>query len=102
MAPAQRLTILLSAHDVVGHRALAAELLDAARDAGLAGASLFEGVAGSGRSGRLHGTHLVREDAPLALVMIDGPDAIAAYLERVSALARDCVVLLEDVEAYRA
>lgn len=97
---AQRLEILLSAHDHDHHHSLALEILARARHDRLAGATLIEGIAGRGRSGSLHRSHLVADDAPLALNIVDTPERLAAFLATHRDLLARAVVTLSDVEAF--
>ena len=98
----QRLTVMLRARDRADHHSLATELLARARRAPLAGATLLEGVEGRGRSGVRHRRHLFRDDAPLSLVVVDDRESLAAFLDDCQGLLRDAVVVLDDVDAFRA
>lgn len=96
--PATRLTILMTFHDHVGRKGLEMELLRRARKAGLAGLTVFEAHEGFGSSGRLHRSHLVSDDAPLALVVVDTSERIETFLESVSGLLEGVQVVLDDVD----
>ena len=96
--PAKRLTFLLSVRDHVRHGSLQMELLKRARKANLAGATVFEGSEGYGASGHVHRTHLLSDDRPLALVIIDHPDKIDEFLDAVSHLLDGILVIVEEVE----
>ena len=96
--PAKRLTLFMSVHDHVRHNSLKMELLKRARKAKLAGATVFEGDEGFGASGHVHREHLMGDDRPLAVVFIDEPDKIDAFLDEVSHLLHDVVVTFDDVE----
>lgn len=98
----QRLTILLGSRDHAGHHSLSTELLSRARKAGLAGATLLQGVEGRGRSGRLHRRHVVGEDAPVAIVIVDTPEKIEAFRDSLSSLGSTLVTVVDDVTAFRA
>ena len=98
----QRLTVMLRARDHSHHHLLATELLSRARKAHLAGATLLEGVEGDGRSGAHHHQHLLRDDAPLSLVIIDRRESLAGFLADCAELLDDAVVVLDDVDAFRA
>jgi uncharacterized protein len=96
--PAKRLTILMSVHDRVGHSSLQIELLKRARKAGLSGATVFEGDEGFGESGVMHRAHILSDDRPLALVIIDEPDKIDNFVEEVTALVKGIVATVVNVE----
>lgn len=94
----QRLTVLLSPHDRAGHAGLEVELLRRARRAGLAGATVFRCEEGFGGSQRIHRVHLLSEDRPLEIVLVDEPERIDAFLQSVRPLLTGVAITLEDVE----
>jgi PII-like signaling protein len=98
----QRLTIMLRSRDHCHHHSLALELLARAKRTHMAGATLFQGVEGQGRSGDLHRDHLLREDSPLSLVIVDEPEKIAAFLAAIRPVAGGALVVIDDVVAFRA
>jgi PII-like signaling protein len=98
----RRLTVMFQARDHAHHHSLARELLSRARKAHLNGATLFAGLEGVGRSGKYHRQHLLADDAPLALVIVDHRSALARFLEQCEDLLGDELVVLEDLEAFRA
>lgn len=57
----------------VDHRPLWEELMLRARAAGLSGATVMRGVAGFGRSSRIHTTKILREpqDLPVLIQIVD-------------------------------
>lgn len=99
---AQRLTVMLGTQDHAHHQSLAVELLARAKTAHLAGATLLRGVEGQGRSGVVHRHHLVGEDTPLALVLVDDEEKVSAFLEHNQHLLADTVVVVDDVTVLRA
>jgi len=96
--PAKRLTLFMSVHDHVRHNSLEMELLKRARKTKLAGATVFEGDEGFGASGYVHREHLFADDRPLAVVFIDEPEKIDAFLDQVGSLLRDVVVTVDEIE----
>ncbi len=95
---ARRITMQLSGRDQAHHRSLVVELLQRARRAGLAGATVFRAQEGYGTSGRLHTTHLLSDDAPLSVVIVDRPERIDTFLAAAADLLNQVVVVAEDVE----
>jgi PII-like signaling protein len=91
-------SIHVTVHDRSGHRSLTTELLRRARGAGLAGATVFQAVEGFGASGRTHRTHLVAEDAPVTVVVVDRPEAVEAFLAGLGDLLSGVLVVTEDVD----
>jgi hypothetical protein len=95
---ATRLTLLMTFHDHAGRKGLEMEVLRKARRAKLAGLTVFEAVEGFGNSGLVHRSHLVSDDAPLAIVIVDATDKIEAFLSSIAELLTDIRVVLDDVE----
>lgn len=96
--PAVRLTILLGLRDHFHHQSLMVELIQRARRAKPAGATAFEGVAGFGDSGKLHRTHLLSEDTPVALIIVDEAETIQRFLTETRELLAGLLVTLDDVD----
>ena len=96
--PAKRATLLLGVRDRAGHGSLMVELLRRAKRAKLAGATAFEAQQGFGASGRIHRTHLLSEDAPIAVVLIDRAERIEAFLDEVADLLDDVLVTTDEID----
>lgn len=99
----QRLTVYVGESDRHGHTPLATEIVQRAHAAGLAGASVFRGVEGYGASNHIHTTRILSlsDDLPMAVVIVDRPDAIAAFLPRLDELITEGLVVVEDVEVVK-
>ena len=96
--PAKRVTVLLNARDHAHHRSLMIDLLKTARRRKLAGATVFQAQQGFGTGGRTHGHHLLSDDSPRAVVLVDQPDKIEDFLNASSGLLDTVFVMVEDVE----
>ncbi|MEN3533942.1 DUF190 domain-containing protein [Microbispora sp. ZYX-F-249] len=101
--PAQRLTILIGEGDQYRHRPLYTEIVHRAHAMGLAGASVFRGVEGFGASSRIHTSRLLSlgEDLPVAVVIVDVPERISAFLAELDELVTEGLVIVDPVEVYR-
>jgi uncharacterized protein len=101
--PARRLTVYLGESDRYHHKPLSTEIVHRAHRAGLAGASVFRGIEGFGASSLIHTTRILSlsEDLPLAVVIVDDRDRIAAFLPQLEELIGEGLVTLEDVEVVR-
>jgi PII-like signaling protein len=99
----QRLTLYIGESDRHGHTPLATEIVQRAHAAGLAGASVFRGVEGYGASNHIHTTRILSlsDDLPIAVVIVDRPEAIAAFIPQLDELITEGLVMLEDVEVLK-
>lgn len=100
---ALRLTVLIGEADQFHHRPLYTEIVHRARQAGLAGASVFRGIEGFGKSSRIHTTRLLSlsEDLPVAIVIVDTSEAVRAFLPQLDELVTQGLVLLDEVEVVK-
>ncbi|MFN8485102.1 MAG: DUF190 domain-containing protein [Anaerolineae bacterium] len=96
---AQRLTIYFGEADRWQGRPLHTALLDALREAGVAGATLTRGLAGFGAHGRIHSARLadISADLPMVVEVIDTPQRIAAVLATVAGMVGEGLITVEDV-----
>ncbi len=71
-----------------------------AREAGLAGASVFRGIMGFGGHSRIHAARVLRlsEDLPVMIEIVDLPEKIEAFLPTLDAMITEGLVTLERVE----
>lgn len=101
----QRLTIYIGESDRHAHTPLTTEIVERAHAAGMAGVSVFRGVEGYGASNHIHTTRILSlsDDLPMAIVIVDSHDAIAAFLPQLDELITEGLVVVEDIEvvAYR-
>ncbi len=100
---ATRLTILVGDSDQARHRPLYTEIVHRAHAAGLAGASVFRGIEGFGKSNHIHTARILSlsEDLPVAVVIVDLDERIRAFLPQVEELVVEGLVLLEEVDVIK-
>ena len=74
-------------------------IVRAAREAGLAGATVLRGPMGYGRSSRLHTASILRlsEDLPIVVEIVDAEQRIEAFLPTLKSIAPSGLVTLEKV-----
>jgi PII-like signaling protein len=89
--------------DQAHHRPVYTEIVHRAHKAGLAGASVFRGMEGFGKSNHIHTTRLLSlsEDLPVAVVIVDTEERLREFLPELEELEIEGLVLLEPVEVVR-
>jgi len=82
------LRVFLGNHDVHGGRLVYEVIVEAARQAGLAGATVLSGFMGFGATSVVHRPHLFRlsQDLPVVIEMVDEDAKIRAFLPRLEEL----------------
>ena len=101
--PATRLTVIIGETDQWHHKPVYTEIVHRAHQAGLAGASVFRGIEGFGKSHHIHTTRILSlsEDLPAAVVIVDTRDKIEAFLPQVDELVTEGLVFLDEVEVVK-
>lgn len=103
--PAKALAIYIGESDHWHGRPLYVAIVEAARKAGLAGATVTRGLMGFGANSRIHTTAILRlsEDLPLCVTMVDRPERIADFLPQLDEMIQEGLVATWDVqvEIYR-
>lgn len=98
-ARAEQLTIYLSQKEHRGRAPDYVNIVEQARRAGLAGATVLQGLEGYGASGRAHHRKLaVGEDLPVVVIIVDDAEQIEAFLARIGALLAKALVLRQPTE----
>ncbi len=100
---AQRLRIYISESDRWRSKALDAALLEIFRAQGMAGATVFRGVAGFGAHSRLHSTSIevLSFDLPIVIEVVDAPEKITAVLQVIYPMIREGLITVEDVQVVK-
>ena len=97
---ARRLTIYVGEDDTWHHRPVYTEIVHRAHAAGLAGASVFRGLEGyGGSSRRIHTSRILSlsEDLPVAVVIVDTPEKVDAFLPQIEELVTGGLAVVDDV-----
>ncbi|RMI35301.1 DUF190 domain-containing protein [Nocardia stercoris] len=102
--PAARLTILLGEDDNFHHRPRYHEIVRRAREAGLAGASVWRGVEGYGATSRIHTTRLLdlAENLPVMVMIIDDSERLRGFVTANAELFDTGTVALSPVQVWEA
>jgi uncharacterized protein len=101
--PARRLTMIVGEGDLWHHKPLYSEIVHRAHAAGLAGASVFRGLEGFGKSRRVHTSRLLSlsEDLPVAVIIVDTVESIEEFLPQLDEMVTEGLVILDDVQVHR-
>lgn len=99
------LTIYISEGEKWHHQPLYVAIVEKAREQGLAGATVFQGIMGFGAKSRIRTTHLLdlSTDLPVVIRLVDCPERIDAFLPVVVGMVGEGLVTIEELEitAYR-
>jgi uncharacterized protein len=95
----QLLRIFIGESDHWEGRPLHEAIVLAAREQGLAGATVLRGLEGFGASSRIHTVKVLRlsEDLPMIIEIVDRPDRIAAFLPILDKMVTEGMITLEKV-----
>ncbi len=100
------LRIFIGEDDKYKGRPLYRVIVEAAREQDLAGATVFRGPLGFGKSSRLHTAKILRlsEDLPLIIEIVDAGEKIEAFVKQLDGMVGGGLVTLEKVRVvkYRA
>jgi len=97
--PAKKLSVYIGEADMYDGKPLAQAMVEQARVAGCAGATVLRGLAGFGSTSRQHLKHGIRMsmDLPVIVQVIDTPDRITALAEVYGEMLLDGMIIVEDV-----
>ena len=100
---AKRLSIYIGESDRWRGKQLYVAILETLKTEGLAGASVFRGVAGFGAHSRIHTAAILRlsEDLPLCIQVVDSPEKIERAIEIIAPMVKEGLITLDDVKVIR-
>jgi PII-like signaling protein len=100
---ALRLTIMIGESDRWHHKPLYTEIVHRAHKAGLAGATVLQGVEGFGATSLIHSARLLSlsDDLPVVIIMVDTHGRIDAFLPQLEELVSEGLVILDDCQVIR-
>lgn len=95
-----RLMVIIEEDAVHHHKPLYQEIVERAREHGLAGASVFRGIEGFGASHQVHTTRILSLTArlPVMIVIVDSRPKITDFLPQLDEVGVRGVVALDEVE----
>ncbi len=97
--PALRVRVYVGERDHHKRQPLFMAIVEAARKAGLAGASVFKGIEGYGGHAVVHLARVVDVvgDLPVLVELIDSPERIGAFLPTLNAMVGEGLISLEEI-----
>lgn len=100
---AQRLTVYMTESARHEGRPLFEWLIQQAVKLQVGGATVAKAIAGYGRHGRIHHTHLVElsDDLPVVFECVDAPDKIGDFMLKCQPALAGQSYILEDVKLHR-
>jgi PII-like signaling protein len=100
---ATRLTIFIKESDQWHRKPVYTEIVHRAHKSGLAGASVFRGIEGYGKSSHIHTQRILSlsEDLPCSIVIVDTDEKIQAFLPELDELVTEGLVMLDPVEVVK-
>jgi uncharacterized protein len=100
--PARMVRIHVGEDDRWEGKPLYEAIVEAARRADLAGATVYRGIEGYGASSRIHRKHLLTSsDLPIMVCLIDVADKIDRFMPTIEAMVREGLVAMSHVEVIR-
>jgi PII-like signaling protein len=74
-----------------------------AREMGLAGGTVFRGIAGYGANSVIHTANILRlsEDLPVVIEIVDADEKIQAFLPVLDEMVKEGLILMREVEVIK-
>ncbi|HLH79056.1 MAG TPA: DUF190 domain-containing protein [Chthonomonas sp.] len=97
------LTIYVGSSDKWHGKPLYAAIVERARQEGLAGATVLEGIVGYGANSRIHRSKILdlSTDLPIRIEIIDQPERINAFLPILDEMVQEGLITLRDCEIIK-
>lgn len=99
--PARLLQIHASESDRYDGKPLHEAIAAKCRESKAAGITVLRGLEGYGETAELYRPHLLRHGQPVEIVIVDTPEAIAALLPELAAMANRAILAVSDVAIVR-
>lgn len=97
---AKRLRIYIGESDRWHGQSLYTAIVQEARKAGLAGATVLRGIEGFGAESRIHTARILRlsEDLPILVELVDNPDRLDSFIPTLLEMVGGGLVTADEVE----
>jgi PII-like signaling protein len=99
----KKLSAYIGETDTYEDKALYCALLEAARTAGCAGATVLRGIEGFGATSRIHAETMLRmsSDLPVVVQVVDSDYHITALAEVFKAMVGNGLITVEDIQVVQ-
>jgi PII-like signaling protein len=101
MVPAKLIEIRCSEQDQWQGKPLYAAIVELCRSLGMAGATVLRGLEGYGVTASIHRKHLLRNDAPVTILVVDSAERIQALAQAVEPMLETAMLTVSDAIARR-
>lgn len=97
------LRVFIGESDRRGNQPLYTAIVEEARRAGLAGATVFKGIEGFGGHSVVHAARVfdLSTDLPVLIEIVDTEEKVRAFIPRLDELVNDGMITMESVEVIR-
>lgn len=101
--PGKLVRIFIGESDRYGPQPLYTAIVEAARKAGLSGATVFKGIEGFGARSVVHAARIfdLSTDLPVLIEIVDSAEKVGAFLPQLDAMVSDGLITMENVEVIR-
>jgi PII-like signaling protein len=98
---AKILRIHISESDRCGGKPLYEAIVAKCRDLNIAGATVFRGLEGYGETGEPHTAHLVRQDQPIVITVVDTAENVSRLVPVAEEMMHTGLIVSSDVRRIR-
>jgi PII-like signaling protein len=98
---AQLLRLHFGESEKRGGKPLYEVIVDRCKELGIAGATVFRGLEGFGESAELHRHHLMKNDQPIVVTIVDTPENISRLIPELEALMDTGMIVTSNVDYLR-
>ena len=99
--PGRLLRLHLSEQDRYEGTSLYEAVVEKCRELKIAGVTVFRGLEGYGDSAEIHRAHLLSQDRPIVVTIVDSPENIDGLLPALEEMIDTGLIAISDVEVLR-
>ncbi len=99
--PGKLLRIHVSEHDRFDGKPLYEAIVQKCREMKIAGATVFKGLEGYGRTAEIHRAHLIGHDQPILITIVDSESQVRKLIPILDDMLDTGLMAVSDVEVMR-